>query len=52
MAILLNFGCGVSYIILFTTTIDEYLDENLLFRIIMFASLFLILFGASFAKTL
>lgn len=28
MSILLNFGCGVSYVILFSTTIGGYFNES------------------------
>lgn len=52
MSILLNFGCGVSYVILFSTTIGEYFDNSNLCRIIMFFALFGIIFSFSFAKDL
>ncbi|CAD8098618.1 unnamed protein product [Paramecium sonneborni] len=52
MSILLNFGCGLSYVILFQTTIGEYFDNNLWCRLVMFSFLFIIIFGFSFGKDL
>ncbi|CAD8165757.1 unnamed protein product [Paramecium octaurelia] len=52
MSILLNFGCGLSYIILFQTTIGEYFDNTLWCKLVMFFLLFMIIFGFSFGKDL
>ncbi|CAD8108323.1 unnamed protein product [Paramecium sonneborni] len=52
MSIILNFGCGLSYIILFQITIGSYFEYSLQSQIIIFVLLFIIIFGFSFAQNL